>query len=62
MPKRSSVLHQIAERRAADIAAELGERTLREVVREATDRRQTNALMEVATRKTGELPGLRTAT
>ncbi len=29
------------------------------VVREATDRRQTDALMEVATRKTAELPGLR---
>jgi multidrug efflux pump subunit AcrB len=29
------------------------------VVREATDRRQTDALMEVATAKTGELPGLR---
>ncbi len=29
------------------------------VVREASDRRQTDALMEVATRKTAELPGLR---
>jgi multidrug efflux pump subunit AcrB len=29
------------------------------VVREASDRRQTGALMEVATRKTAELPGLR---
>ena len=35
MPKQSSVLAEIAERRAADLTAELGQRTVREVVREA---------------------------
>ena len=35
MAARASVLHEIAERRAADIAVELGQRTLRDVSREA---------------------------
>ncbi len=34
MARRSSVLHEIAQRRVADVAAELGERTLREVMAE----------------------------
>jgi len=37
MAQRSSVLHQIAERRAADIAAEVGGRTLREVAAAAAE-------------------------
>mgnify|MGYP001826591178 CR=1 FL=1 len=35
MARRSSVLHESAERRAADIAAELGKRSLRELMPEA---------------------------
>ena len=35
MPTRPSVLHEIAERRAADVAAELGARTLDELLAEA---------------------------
>jgi hypothetical protein len=35
MAARPSVLQEIAERRATDIAAELGDRTLRELVAQA---------------------------